>query len=274
MTQVFAHPLAGVLSRGMGLADQTAMRERAVEAVLSDDSLPALNAALDRLADEAVGALLSNRACRRSGSRPSGACTCYQGTDSALDVPAGSVAEMQHAFEAAYRQRYAFLMPGTPLVAGSRRSRRSAARRAGGDRPRSRHAGNGDAAAPRAHSAVRFHSGGQWHDAALYVRDTLLAGDAIDGPAIVAEQNGTTVVGSGWRAQMTAQGNLVLTRTTPLPTRRSLGTDADPVRLEIFNNLFMSIAEQMGLRPQNTAYSVNIKERLDSRARSSTATAT
>ena len=106
---------------------------------------------------------------------------------------------------------------------------------------------------------MRFHSGGQWHDAALYVRDTLLAGDAIDGPAIVAEQNGTTVVG-GWRAQMTAQGNLVLTRTTPLPTRRSLGTDADPVRLEIFNNLFMSIAEQMGLRLQNTAYSVNIKE--------------
>ncbi|WP_177313584.1 hydantoinase B/oxoprolinase family protein, partial [Burkholderia ubonensis] len=85
----------------------------------------------------------------------------------------------------------------------------------------------------------------------------------IDGPAIVAEKNGTTVVEPGWRARMTAQGNLVMARATPLPTRRSLGTDADPVRLEIFNNLFMSIAEQMGLRLQNTAYSVNIKERLD-----------
>ena len=265
MTQVFAHPLAGVLSAyGMGLADQTAMRERAVEAVLSDDSLPALNAALDRLADEAVGALLEQGVPPERIATERRVHLRYQGTDSALDVPAGSVAEMQHAFEAAYRQRYAFLMPGTPLVAGSRVGRGDRPlRRAGGDRPLApRHAGNGDAAAPRAHSAVRFHSGGQWHDAALYVRDTLLAGDAIDGPAIVAEQNGTTVVG-GWRAQMTAQGNLVLTRTTPLPTRCSLGTDADPVRLEIFNNLFMSIAEQMGLRLQNTAYSVNIKERLD-----------
>ena len=266
MTQVFAHPLAGVLSAyGMGLADQTAMRERAVEAVLSDDSLPALNAALDRLADEAVGALLEQGVPPERIATERRVHLRYQGTDSALDVPAGSVAEMQHAFEAAYRQRYAFLMPGTPLVA----ELASVEAIGRSDAPveiaplAPRHAGNGDAAAPRAHSAVRFHSGGQWHDAALYVRDTLLAGDAIDGPAIVAEQNGTTVVGPGWRAQMTAQGNLVLTRTTPLPTRRSLGTDADPVRLEIFNNLFMSIAEQMGLRLQNTAYSVNIKERLD-----------
>lgn len=262
MTQVFAHPLAGVLSAyGMGLADQTAMRERAVEAVLSDASLPALNAALDRLADEAVGALLEQGVPPERIATGRRVHLRYQGTDSALDVPAGSVDAMQQAFEAAYRQRYAFLMPGTPLVAELASveaiGRSDApveiaplAPRAGGD-------------TPRAHSAVRFYSGGTWHDAALYVRDTLLAGDAIDGPAIVAEKNGTTVVEPGWRAQMTAQGNLVLTRATPLPSRRSLGTDADPVRLEIFNNLFMSIAEQMGLRLQNTAYSVNIKERLD-----------
>ena len=118
MTQVFAHPLAGVLSAyGMGLADQTAMRERAVEAVLSDDSLPALNAALDRLADEAVGALLEQGVPPERIATERRVHLRYQGTDSALDVPAGSVAEMQHAFEAAYRQRYAFLMPGTPLVA-------------------------------------------------------------------------------------------------------------------------------------------------------------
>ncbi|MBR8458492.1 hydantoinase B/oxoprolinase family protein [Burkholderia dolosa] len=264
MTEVFAHPLAGVLSAyGMGLADQTAMRERAIEAVLSDESLPALNAALDRLTDEAIGALLEQ------GVPPERIVTerrvhlRYQGTDSALDVPAGSVDAMRRAFEAAYRQRYAFLMPGTPLVAELASveaiGRSDAPVEIAPLAPR----GERDDPAPRAESVVRFYSGGRWHDAALYVRDTLLAGDAIDGPAIVAERNGTTVVEPGWRAQMTAQGNLVLTRVTPLPTRRSLGTDADPVRLEIFNNLFMSIAEQMGLRLQNTAYSVNIKERLD-----------
>ncbi|KVN95434.1 5-oxoprolinase [Burkholderia ubonensis] len=262
MTQVFAHPLAGVLSAyGMGLADQTAMRERAVEAVLSDASLATLNATLDQLADEAVGAL------REQGVPPERIATerrvhlRYQGTDSALAVPAGSVDAMRQAFDAAYRQRYAFLMPGTPLVA----ELASVEAIGRSDAPvevaplAARDAG----AAPRADAAVRFYSGGAWHDAALYVRDALLAGDVIDGPAIVAEKNGTTVVEPGWRARMTAQGNLVMARATPLPTRRSLGTDADPVRLEIFNNLFMSIAEQMGLRLQNTAYSVNIKERLD-----------
>lgn len=264
MTQVFAHPLAGVLSAyGMGLADQTAMRERAIEAVLSDDSLPALNSALDRLTDEAVGALLEQGVPPERIATEPRVHLRYQGTDSALDVPAGSVDAMQRAFEAAYRQRYAFLMPGTPLVVELASveaiGRSDAPVEIAPLAPR----GDGDGDAPRADTVARFYSGGAWHDAALYVRDTLLAGDAIDGPAIIAERNGTTVVEPGWRAQMTAQGNLVLTRTTPLPTRRSLGTDADPVRLEIFNNLFMSIAEQMGLRLQNTAYSVNIKERLD-----------
>ncbi|MBU9291426.1 5-oxoprolinase [Burkholderia multivorans] len=264
MTQVFAHPLAGVLSAyGMGLADQTAMRERAIEAVLSDASLPALNAALDRLTDEAVGALLEQGVPPERIATERRVHLRYQGTDSALDVPAGSVDAMQRAFEAAYRQRYAFLMPGTPLVVELASveaiGRSDAPVEIAPLAPR----GDGDGDAPRADTVARFYSGGAWHDAALYVRDTLLAGDTIDGPAIIAERNGTTVVEPGWRAQMTAQGNLVLTRTTPLPTRRSLGTDADPVRLEIFNNLFMSIAEQMGLRLQNTAYSVNIKERLD-----------
>jgi 5-oxoprolinase (ATP-hydrolysing) len=261
MTKVFAHPFAGVLSAyGMGMADQTAMRERAVESVLSDATLPALNATLDALADEAVRALLDQSvpaeridAVRRVHLR-------YQGTDSAIAVPAGGVDAMTRAFEAAYLQRYAFLMDGTPLVAelasveaigysdGPVDVAPVAVRTAG---------------APSPAATVKVYTGGVWRDAALYDRDALLAGDAFDGPAIIAEKNGTTVVEPGWRAEMSTQGNVVMTRATPLPTRRSLGTDADPVRLEIFNNLFMSIAEQMGLRLQNTAYSVNIKERLD-----------
>jgi len=102
-----------------------------------------------------------------------------------------------------------------------------------------------------------------WHDAALVVRDDLRPGDEIDGPAIIAEKNATTVVEPGWRARLTALDHLLLTRHAPRPARQAAGTTVDPVLLEVFNNLFMNIAEQMGLQLQNTAYSVNIKERLD-----------
>lgn len=106
-------------------------------------------------------------------------------------------------------------------------------------------------------------SGAQWHQTGIYARRTLQPGHVVRGPAIIAEDNATTIVEPGWQAQVTSYNHLVLQRVEALPERRAIGTTADPVMLEIFNNLFMSIAEQMGLRLQNTAYSVNIKERLD-----------
>ncbi|CAB3807117.1 hypothetical protein LMG28688_06484 [Paraburkholderia caffeinitolerans] len=262
MTRVFAHPLAGVLSAyGMGLADQSAMRERALEIALDESSLATLEAALDGLAAEATSALLDQGVDAARITTERRVHLRYQGTDSTLSVPAGSVEAMRTAFEAAYRQRYAFLMGDTPLVAelaSVEAIGRSDAPVDVGAVPQ-RAAGE----APRAQTVVRMYSGGGWHDASLYQRETLCAGDVLDGPAVIAEKNGTTVVEPGWEAVLTNQGNVVMTRGQPLPTRRSIGTEADPVRLEIFNNLFMSIAEQMGLRLQNTAYSVNIKERLD-----------
>lgn len=261
MTRVFAHPLAGVLSAyGMGLADQTAMRERMIEAPLADDGLVALEDALGALADDAVNALLSQ------GVPPSRIETVrrvhvrYAGTDSAIAVPFGSVAQMRDAFEAAYRQRYSFLMDGAALIVEVASVEAIGLSDAPVDIAPLEARTSG---APQAIDRVKLYAAGTWHDAALFERDTLLAGDTLDGPAIVAEKSGTTVVEPGWQAQMTGQGNLVLTRVVPRETQRGLGTQADPVRLEIFNNLFMSIAEQMGLRLQNTAYSVNIKERLD-----------
>ncbi|VVE65934.1 5-oxoprolinase [Pandoraea anapnoica] len=261
MTKVFAHPLAGVLSAyGMGLADQTAMRERMIEAPLADDGLAALEDALGALADDAVNALLSQ------GVPPSRIETVrrvhvrYAGTDSAIAVPFGSVAQMRDAFETAYRQRYSFLMDGAALIVEVASVEAIGLSDAPVDITPLEARTSG---APQAIDRVKLYAAGTWHDAALFERDTLLAGDTLDGPAIVAEKSGTTVVEPGWQAQMTGQGNLVLTRVVPRETQRGLGTQADPVRLEIFNNLFMSIAEQMGLRLQNTAYSVNIKERLD-----------
>jgi len=110
---------------------------------------------------------------------------------------------------------------------------------------------------------VRMYSGGHWHDTALVVREDMRTGDVVPGPAIIAEKNATTVVEPGWEAHLTALDHLVLERKTQRVITFAVGTTVDPVLLEVFNNLFMNIAEQMGLQLQNTAYSVNIKERLD-----------
>ncbi len=110
---------------------------------------------------------------------------------------------------------------------------------------------------------TRFFSGGKWHQALVYTRDTLSPGHKVKGPAIIIEPHQTVVVEHGWQAELTAKNHLVLRRVQKLARTRAIGTHADPVMLEVFNNLFMSIAEQMGVALQNTAYSVNIKERLD-----------
>jgi 5-oxoprolinase (ATP-hydrolysing) len=259
MDRVFAHPLAGVLSAyGMGLADQSVMREAAVELKLAE-ALPTVAQRLDALAAEAEGELRrqgvsggETRTHRRVHVR-------YEGTDSALVVPFGSVVEVQSAFEAAYRQRFAFLMQERALVVEAVSVEAVGA----GDAPAETPQATLAPATMPAEETVKLFSGGRWWDAALVVREVAKPGLFIDGPAIIAEKNATTVVEPGWRARVTALDHLVLERVQPREQRRAIGTTVDPVMLEVFNNLFMNIAEQMGLQLQNTAYSVNIKERLD-----------
>ncbi|MDO8249090.1 MAG: hydantoinase B/oxoprolinase family protein, partial [Rhodoferax sp.] len=194
------------------------------------------------------------------------------GSDSALVVaypemgdttPARVVAQIEAGFEVAYRQRFSFLMEGKGLIVEAVSVEAVIA----GDAPAEpRHTLN----PPRdlqlsgaVRETVRMYSGGQWHEAALVVREDLQPGDLILGPAIIAEKNATTVVEPGWEARLTAFDHLMLDRRVPRTIRFAAGTTVDPVLLEVFNNLFMNIAEQMGLQLQNTAYSVNIKERLD-----------
>ena len=261
MSRVFAHPLAGVLSAyGMGLADQAAMREKAMEVVLSPSMADRLAAELDALADAA------RRELHTQGVEPTRIHVAhrvhlrYEGTDSAIVVPFGAMEQMVDQFETAYRRRYSFLMPGKNIVAEAISVEASSV---------SADARFETAAPPprtgplQATECRRLFSGGAWHDAALYRREDLRPGDVIPGPAIITEQNATNIVESGWSAEFTAECNLVLNRAEARPQRMAIGTSADPVMLEVFNNLFMSIAEQMGLRLQNTAFSVNIKERLD-----------
>lgn len=258
--RVFVHPLAGVLSAyGMGLADQTVIREKAVELPLEPASVPVIAEQLDhlgRVAEEDLGRQMASsgnvRVARRVHVR-------YQGSDSALVVPFGTLDQIVANFEAAYRQRYAFVMHGKPMVVEAV----SVDANLSGDAPEEvRRVAHECREAPL-RETVKLYSGGSWHDASLVVRDDMTPGDFVAGPAVIAEKNSTTVLEPGWNAQLTELDHLVLERRVPKAARFAIGTTVDPVMLEVFNNLFMNIAEQMGLQLQNTAHSVNIKERLD-----------
>ncbi len=263
MTRVFVHPLAGVLSAyGMGLADQNVIREQAVELKLTADALPQVVARLDALADTAKGELLRQEINSGDITLHRRVHVRYDGSDSALVVPFANdadVANITAGFEAAYRQRFAYLMHGKGLVVEAVSVEAVVAGDASAE---ATHTVHPEREVPR-RDTVRMYSGGAWHDAALVVREDLRPGDRIVGPAIVAEKNATTIVEPEWQAKLTELDHLVLERRVPRKVTYALGTTADPVLLEVFNNLFMNIAEQMGLQLQNTAYSVNIKERLD-----------
>jgi len=262
MTRVFVHPLAGVLSAyGMGLADQNVIREEAVELPLSAEALPQLRARLEALARAATAELTRQQVAAGALQVVRRVHVRYEGSDSALVVPYGdgTLAEITAAFEAAYRQRFAFLMAGKRLVVEAVSVEAVVA----GDAPAEAAQALQPAREVPRRETVRMYSGGQWHEAALVVREDLRPGDTVAGPAIIVEKNATTVVEPGWEATLTALDHLVLERRVPRAQQFAVGTTVDPVLLEVFNNLFMNIAEQMGLQLQNTAYSVNIKERLD-----------
>ncbi|MBF5006323.1 hydantoinase B/oxoprolinase family protein [Diaphorobacter caeni] len=265
METVLIHPLAGVLSAyGMGLADQNVMREKALELRLSSDNFAQIEETLRGL-ETVAGAELAERGLAASQARVlRRAHVRYEGADSALVVPFGTPAEMTAAFEQAYRQRFAFLMQGRTLMVEAV----SVELVVPGERASEAHTPEHPPRESPQRGKVRVFTVGvsgepQWHDAALVVREDMRAGDRLRGPAIIAEKNATTVVEPGWEAHLTGLDHLLLTRHMPRAQRKAAGTEVDPVLLEVFNNLFMNIAEQMGLQLQNTAYSVNIKERLD-----------
>ena len=260
MSRVFIHPLAGVLSAyGMGLADQNAIREQAIELPLAQESLPVVAQRLDELAAAARAELERQQATAGAVTIHRRMHVRYEGSDSALVVPFGDLQTIVAGFETAYRQRFAFLMLGKNMMVEAVSVEAVVA----GDAPAEpRHAVHAPREVPR-RETVRMYSGGQWHGAALVVREDLRPGDVIPGPAIIAERNATTVVEPGWEARLTELDHIVMDRRVARALTFAAGTTVDPVLLEVFNNLFMNIAEQMGLQLQNTAYSVNIKERLD-----------
>ncbi len=262
MRSIYIHPYAGVLSAfGMGLADISATREMSFERPLRESSLGDMGRELERLGDSARAEVAAQTGPQARIDVSARAHLKYAGTDTALIVPVGELESMRSAFAAAYRARFAFLMPSRDIVIEAL-SVEAVGRMADPE-------GEAFSAAPgqRAPAApvaqVRMYTEGAWHETPLFVRDALRPGQELAGPALIAEQNATTVIEPGWRARVTSADHLLLERYLPRETRQALGTCADPVMLEVFNNLFMSIAEQMGVRLANTAHSVNIKERLD-----------
>ncbi|MFI1567713.1 hydantoinase B/oxoprolinase family protein [Streptomyces sp. NPDC020490] len=254
---VLVPPMAGVLSAlGIGLADTTAMREQSVEAPLRPASMPAVRKTADDLEAAARAELLTEdvpddriQVTRRAQLR-------YDGTDTTLTVELTEPDAMKHAFEERHRATYSFTLD-RPIVVEA-----LSVEATGITEPPDLSALAPYEGRPAAPDTVRLHTHGAWHDVPLHRREDLPPGHTVTGPAIITETSATTVVDDGWRAVARDDGHLVMERAA-VTQSSDLDTKADPVLLEVFNNLFMSIAEQMGARLESTAQSVNIKERLD-----------
>ncbi len=261
MTRIFLHPFAGVLSAyGMGLADITAMREAQIEHVLDESVMAIIESKSRPLEEQALQELVSQGVpvedivvLRRVHIR-------YDGTDTSLIVEAGECEAMRQAFEQAHRQRFGFIARERRLMVEAVSIEAVGA----GEMQDDEIIDEGPDDQPFEPIArADVFMAGQWQTTPLFDRAGLEPGQAIDGPAIIIEPTGTVVVEPGWRAALNNRRHLILNRYLQRPQAEAVGTHVDPVMLEVFNNLFMSIAEQMGATLANTAYSVNIKERLD-----------
>jgi 5-oxoprolinase (ATP-hydrolysing) len=257
MERVMIHPLAGVLSAyGMGLADRVELRQRSLAG-------EALETVLDALAVEAEAALRAQGVVEMTIRRR--AALRYEGSDTALEVEVGE--GMEAAFEEVHRTRFGFSSPDTPIVietAVVEAIEKSSPAFAGeGD-----HAKHGGGAPPPQEAPPPAcgwspSPGNPGEDFPVLDRAILAPGTVVAGPALIIDPSATTVVEPCWQAEVDARLNLILTRAVPRATQHAIGTEVDPVMLEVFNNLFMAVAEEMGVALQNTASSVNIKERLD-----------
>lgn len=255
MESVFIHPFAGVLSAlGMGLADVRAMREHQFGKGLDEHSEAekiTRNLSLDAIAEVAEQGIGNQNISLivTAFVRPYGA-------QQTLPVPFGPPHEMKRAFEQSHEQRFGFVPRNAGLIVDV-----LTAEAIGSTGERVELPNNVETSYPR--QSVRMWSNGAWQEVPLVDRNNLVVGEKVDGPAIIAEPTGTNIVEKNWQAECLSGGNLVLKRRLPLVRREAVGTKVNPVMLEVFNNLFVSIADQMGATLANTAYSVNIKERYD-----------
>lgn len=262
MTKILVHPYSGLLSAyGMGLAAIRSTRQLAVEAPLAGDVGEHVARAKASIGSEAIAEVEGQGIARDAIELVTALHLRYAGTDSPIEVEwrnGDGPQALRARFETAHRARFGFMDSAKPIVIEAIHVE-AIGGGSGHDEPSFATAKE----MPVAARPARFFSQGKWRDGQVYLRQNLKPGMTFKGPAILIEPNQTIVVEQGWEASITAKDHVVLARKEALERVKAIGTEADPVLLEIFNNLFMSIAEQMGVALQNTAYSVNIKERLD-----------
>ncbi|MEO0962743.1 MAG: hydantoinase B/oxoprolinase family protein [Pseudomonadota bacterium] len=253
--------MSGLLSAyGMGLADIRATRAEALNERLDEDGHSKLSALLDRLGNSATAEVSAQGVSTDHISLQPTVHARYEGTDTALEIPFGSISAIKTSFEDAHRARFGFFSPDHTITL------EAAAQEAIGAEPRptEEQATNevSQTEVPSTQTA-RVYMESAWHDAPIVNRTDAKPGTFVAGPAILIEPHQTIVIEPGWRADVTPLNHVILTRTHKKQRAEALGTSADPVMLEVFNNLYMSVAEQMGFTLEKTAHSVNIKERLD-----------
>jgi 5-oxoprolinase (ATP-hydrolysing) len=259
METVLLHPLSGLLSAyGMGLANIRASREESIESPLDEATLARIGTLSGTLMEAAVGQVAGQGVATSEITTTTRVHVRYDGTDNALPVALDGIDAMRQAFEADHLRRYGFVSPEKRVFAATLEVEAQGGG-ASAFEPDLPITGDG---APTARTSTRFFSGNAWHDAPVYFRDALLPGHKFTGPALVIEPHQTVSVEPGWNLEVTRKNHLVMRRVVARAKER-LAAKADPMLLEVFNNLFMSIAEQMGEALRNTAQSVNIKERLD-----------
>jgi len=262
MQSVLIHPFSGLLSAyGIGMSGVFASRQQGFIRPLTEETADEIRSAVDALCEPVFAELTAQGVPEDYVSWRPILHIRYDGTDTALPINyAGfSVADARKAFEADHKAQFGFTYPDRALIIETVEIQGQDGRVAGRDetdRPL-------DASTPVAGERRKLFCGGEWHDAAIFRREALKPGHRIAGPALIIESHQTIVIEPGWGAEITAKDHVLLSRTSKKKRQAALGTEADPVMLEVFNNLFMSIAEQMGVTLQNTASSVNIKERLD-----------
>ena len=266
MDTVLLHPLAGVLSAlGLGLAPLRAYRQEALEASLDAEAVERMKAAFARLADECRRELVEADIEPGNLSFEYVAEIRVRDSDNTLPVSAeggnAGLADLRRQFSEAHRARFGIEPPGAALVVEAIRVQASGDT---GEEYRWEPGNDPDPSQePRPAFTAKTVYGGAEHDTPAYRRRDLGPGHSITGPAIISEDHATTVVPPGWQASARPGGHLVLARLARQDRIEATGDVPDPVLLEVFNNRFMHIAEQMGAVLENTAHSVNIKERLD-----------
>ncbi len=261
MSRIFFHPLSGVLSAyGMGLADIRAGRQRAIEAPLDDAGLSLVADAMRDMAKDASAEVATQGIAASRISTQAKLHLRYAGTDTALLIDHGTLADVQTAFEAAHRKRFGFIAEQKPIIIEAL-SLEAIGKDADVTESTAPVSAATVEATPDRHT--QFFTEGEWHEAPVFPRAALQAGQTVAGPAVIIEPHQTIVIEPEWQGDVTPLNHIILTRLKPKQRMHAIGTEVDPVMLEIFNNLFMSVAEQMGFTLEKTAFSVNIKERLD-----------